>query len=90
LQVVSNLIDFNLNPQAALDAPRWQWVEGKTIRLEPGFPHHIAAALSRRGHDVLYDYEEGSFGRGQIIQRLANENYIAGTEARADGSIAVW
>jgi hypothetical protein len=28
-------------------------------------------ALSRRGHQVAYDLEEGSFGRGQIILRLA-------------------
>ncbi len=27
LQIAMNLIDFGLNPQAALDAPRWQWME---------------------------------------------------------------
>ncbi|MEX2104408.1 MAG: gamma-glutamyltransferase family protein, partial [Bacilli bacterium] len=26
VQVVMNTIDFHLNPQAALDAPRWQWM----------------------------------------------------------------
>jgi gamma-glutamyltranspeptidase/glutathione hydrolase len=90
LQVLSGLIDFNLNPQAALDAPRWQWAEGKRILLEQGFPLHVAAALSRRGHQVSYEHNEASFGRGQIIQRLANGSYIAGTEPRADGYIAAW
>jgi gamma-glutamyltranspeptidase/glutathione hydrolase len=90
LQVLSNLIDFNLNPQAALDAPRWQWVEGKKILLEQGFPLPAAAALSRRGHQVSYEHNETSFGRGQIILRLANGSYLAGTEPRADGYIAVW
>ena len=30
-QVVSNLIDFQMNPQMALDAPRWQWVKEKSF-----------------------------------------------------------
>jgi gamma-glutamyltranspeptidase/glutathione hydrolase len=90
LQVVSGLADFDLNPQAALDAPRWQWVEGKKVLLEQGFPHHIAAALSRRGHQAAYELNEGAFGRGQIILRLPNGSYMAGTESRADGYAAAW
>ena len=31
VQVVNNLVDFGLNPQEALDAPRWQWTGGKTV-----------------------------------------------------------
>jgi gamma-glutamyltranspeptidase/glutathione hydrolase len=90
LQVLSGLIDFNLNPQAALDAPRWQWVEGKRLLLEQGFPLPVAEALSRRGHQVAYEHNETSFGRGQIILRQDNGSYLAGTEPRADGYIAVW
>lgn len=29
VQVVMNTVDFHLHPQAALDSPRWQWMEGK-------------------------------------------------------------
>lgn len=29
VQVVMNAVGFGLNPQAALDAPRFQWLEGK-------------------------------------------------------------
>jgi gamma-glutamyltranspeptidase/glutathione hydrolase len=90
LQVVSGMVDFGLNPQAALDAPRWQWVEGKKVLLEPAVPLHIAAALGRRGHQVSYELNEGSFGRGQIIMRLPNGTYMAGTEGRADGYVAAW
>ncbi|MDR2747225.1 MAG: gamma-glutamyltransferase family protein [Treponema sp.] len=90
LQVVSSLVDFGLNPQAALDAPRWQWVEGKKILLEPAYPLHVAAALGRRGHQVSYELNEGSFGRGQIIMRLPNGTYTAATEGRADGYVAAW
>jgi gamma-glutamyltranspeptidase/glutathione hydrolase len=90
LQVISGLIDFGLNPQAALDAWRWMWVEGKKIQLEPDFPRHIAEALARKGHEISYSADDMPFGRGQIIQRLSSGIYAAGTEKRTDGYIAVW
>lgn len=88
LQVVMNLIDFGLNPQMALDAPRWQWMEKKIFQLEPGFPEHIAHALARKGHDIRWALDSGSFGRGQIIIRSKNGVLAGGTESRTDGSIA--
>ena len=52
VQVVMNMVDFLLNPQATLDAPRWRWIREKTIEVEPQFPDHIAQALVRKGHVV--------------------------------------
>lgn len=90
-QVVTNTIDYLLNPQAALDVPRWQWIEGKTVLLEPEFPNYLAQALIRKGHAIQVAAEGGSFGRGQIIWRNPDTGVLAGgTEARTDGSIAVW
>ncbi|MFD2701971.1 gamma-glutamyltransferase family protein [Paenibacillus shunpengii] len=91
MQVVMNMIDFNLNPQSALDAPRWQWIEGKTVEVEPNFPDHIALSLSRKGHDIRRANSTGGFGRGQIIVR-DNENgvLVGGTDYRTDGTIAAW
>ena len=91
LQVITNTIDFHLHPQAALDAARWQWMEGKTIMVEPGFPNHIAQALARRGHNIQVATDTGRFGRGQIIWRDSQTGVLfGGTESRADGSIAAW
>ncbi|MBB6453283.1 gamma-glutamyltranspeptidase/glutathione hydrolase [Salirhabdus euzebyi] len=91
LQVIMNTIDFQLNPQAALDAPRWQWIEGKTVLVEPSFPHHVAEALKRRGHDIKIELEIGEFGRGQIIWRDPETGVLfGGTEHRTDGTIATW
>ncbi|HHU78297.1 MAG: gamma-glutamyltransferase family protein [Caldicoprobacterales bacterium] len=89
-QVIMNTIDFHLNPQQALDAPRWQWIEGRRIEVEPGFPLHVAEQLSRRGHEVSYQMDAGRFGRGQIIWRTEEGSLCGGTEPRADGAIAVW
>lgn len=91
LQVIMNTIDFQLNPQAALDAPRWKWVEGRTIELEHSVPHHIAQGLADRGHDVRIAVEPYSFGRGQIIWRDPNTGVlVGGTEHRTDGMVAAW
>lgn len=88
LQVISNTIDHDLNPQAALDAPRWQWVNGKKIKVEHHFPRHIAQKLSRMGHQIEVSLDSGSFGRGQLIWQKHGGSYVAGTEPRTDGSIA--
>lgn len=90
VQVVMNTIDFGLNPQAALDAPRWRWVKEKYVEVERNFPFHIAEELSRMGHKVNVGLDFGEFGRGQIIWRDSNGVLAGGTEARADGTIAVW
>ncbi|MCI8624291.1 MAG: gamma-glutamyltransferase family protein [Provencibacterium sp.] len=90
LQVVSNLVDFHLNPQEALDAPRWQWVKGREIMVEPGFPRLIAQQLADRGHEVQISSDSLSFGRGQLILREENGVLAGATEPRADGTVAAW
>lgn len=90
VQVVINTVDGHLNPQAALDAPRWQWTGGKIIEVEPHFPTHIAEALVRKGHDIKINIDPSGFGRGQIIWRNENGVLVGGTEPRADGAVAAW
>lgn len=91
LQLIMNTIDLNLNPQAALDAPRWQWIEGKKVYVEPHFPIDIAQALARKGHQIEVALESISFGRGQIIWRDPKTGVLkGGTESRTDGHIASW
>jgi gamma-glutamyltranspeptidase/glutathione hydrolase len=90
LQVMMNSIDFGMNPQQALDAPRWQWIKGLEAELECSFSEDILRSLERRGHKVRYQSDLGSFGRGQIIWKHDGGGFVGGTESRADGSIAVW
>src|SRR5699024_1781911 len=47
MQVVMNLADFGLNPQAALDAPRFCWTEGLQFDMEPAFNAEVISALRR-------------------------------------------
>lgn len=90
MQVVMNTIDFELNPQQALDAPRWQWVGEKNIEVEPNFPAHIVDELKARGHEVRVQPEIDTFGRGQIIWKTKEGTLCGGTEPRTDGMIAAW
>jgi gamma-glutamyltranspeptidase/glutathione hydrolase len=91
MQVLMNMIDFGMNPQEALDAPRWQWIFGNKITVEPEFPKRIIDGLKKRGHDVSIDYNLGSFGRGQIILKdEKTKSYTGGTEKRCDGKIAYY
>lgn len=79
-----------MNPQASLDAPRWQWTAGKTVELERGCAPGLADALRARGHDVKEMPRDASFGRGQIIWRDEKGVLCGGTEPRADGCVAAW
>ncbi len=90
VQVISNLLDFHMNPQSALDAPRWQWTEGRQVTLERTIPGHIVERLARAGHQLRIATESGGFGRGQVIVRLPGGALAGGTEPRTDGQIAAW
>ncbi|MGD9909713.1 MAG: gamma-glutamyltransferase family protein [Candidatus Izemoplasmatales bacterium] len=88
LQVVMNMIDWGMNPQSALDAPRFQWMENETVTVEPSLDPVFIDKLRNRGHLIKVEPELASFGRGEIIIKTENGHYIAGTEPRCDGSIA--
>ncbi len=90
VQMVMNLVDFGLNPQAALDAPRWQWLGEMKVGIEQGASRDLAFALARRGHQVEIAHDLTDFGRGQIIVRDPVTGVLCGgTEPRADSHIAV-
>jgi gamma-glutamyltranspeptidase/glutathione hydrolase len=90
LQLVSSTVDDGLDPQRALDQPRWYWHRGKEVLVEPEFPAPAVADLRERGHEVTVIQDRGTFGMGQAIWRLAGGGFIAGSEPRADGQAAAF
>lgn len=90
VQMVMNTVDFGLNPQASLDAPRWEWAAAKQVNIERSMPEHLYHGLARLGHDVTWSNNRLAFGRGQIIWRDAVGVLCGGTEPRTDGAIAAW
>ena len=91
VQVLTGLIDDNLNPQSALDRPRFCIINGEAggpVALERGIQAEVARKLSEMGHDIEPD-SEGLFhlyGLGQIILRNPKDGVLcAGSDPRADG-----
>jgi gamma-glutamyltranspeptidase/glutathione hydrolase len=86
LQVVMSTVDDGVDPQEAMDRPRWYWHASRTVRVEPDLLDGAGRQeLAARGHDVSVSGESGGFGYGQAIWRSPYGGYVAGTEPRADG-----
>ncbi len=91
LQVVVALVDDGIDPQAALDRPRFciqDGTAGGSVALEQGLPVEEMAALAGMGHAVrpVSGYDRALFGRGQVILRDAASGVLcAGSDPRADG-----
>lgn len=90
LQMVVNTVDYGMNPQESLDAPRFQWTADKSVDVEQSVPLHVQQGLTRKGHIIVPKVAAGGFGRGQIIWRMPNGVLAGGTEPRTDGSIMCW
>jgi gamma-glutamyltranspeptidase / glutathione hydrolase len=85
MQLVSGLVDQGLDPQAALDEPRFR-IEGDTVFLEEGLWDRVAE-FEREGYTVECDEDTVSFGGGQAIMR-EDSVLLGGSDPRKDGFAA--
>jgi gamma-glutamyltranspeptidase/glutathione hydrolase len=91
-QVVVGLVDDGLDPQPALDRPRFQiQTEGgpSRVELEVGLPRATAQELRDLGHAVAANiggFARAGFGRGQIIRRDPDGTLTGGSDPRGDGA----
>ena len=91
VQVLSALKDAGLDPQSALDLPRFCIdvdESGGRVAIEEGMPKETMDALKKMGHSIyeVKGYERALFGRGQVILRDAETGVLcAGSDPRADG-----
>ena len=93
LQVIANMVDFGLDPQAALDARRFNVNLDDTTTLEQDVPPAVLNGLRTMGHRITP--ESGAtgvfFGGGQIIERDAQSGVlIGGSDPRKDGCAVGW
>jgi gamma-glutamyltranspeptidase/glutathione hydrolase len=85
MQLVSAMVDDGLDPQAALDRPRFR-VDGDTVRLEEGLWER-EPDLQRLGYRTVRDTDTFGFGGGQAIV-VGGEALIGGSDPRKDGYAA--
>ena len=85
-QIALRTLVFGQNPQAAVDAPRWRVVSGRTVAVEPNFTPALIDALRARGHDILVQPPDADFAYGgaQVIART-DDGYVGGSDPRKDG-----
>ncbi|HEV2473410.1 MAG TPA: gamma-glutamyltransferase [Chthonomonadales bacterium] len=98
LQVICNLIDSGMNPQEAIELPRWQHggavgqpgePSSETLAVENRVPETVTADLASRGHLIQ---RIGPWEHGSAYQLLAvhpeTGAYLAGSDPRCDGHAA--
>ncbi len=83
IQMITRIFDYNQNPQAAIDAPRWRVMQGMKVNFEPEFDIKILKNLAQKGHETLTGHYF-EFGGAQIIYKL-EEGYLAASDPRKDG-----
>ncbi len=79
---VTNVTDFGLTPQAAMDAPRC-FAEGDVLNVEDGYSEAVKAALTEKGHDV--QRSGTAIGGSQAILLREDGVLEAGSDPRKDG-----
>src|SRR5581483_4346268 len=88
-QFVSNIADFGMNLQAAIDAARFtkQSFGGCDVSMESRIPAEVRQELTRLGHQIKVTAPfSDSMGRGQAVMRDVHAVNYAGSDARGDGS----
>ena len=87
VQMMTRIYNYQQNPQAASDAPRWIVHPDFSVGLESTIPPSIADDLAARGHQVAYNRDTNTFGGAQLIKRFEG-GYIAGSDHRKEGMAA--
>jgi len=81
-RLVSNIVDFGMDVQTAIDAPR-AFADPAGLRIERGFAPDVARALADLGHEVIVPPEP--LGGAQAIRIHESGLLEGGSDARKDG-----
>ena len=90
LQIIHDVVDLNMDPQSAVEAPRWSHQPGtpprdqlpEVLRMEAGFDGAILDGLRKKGHKIEI-VDRWSFGSAKIIVRdRENGCWLGGADPR--------
>jgi gamma-glutamyltranspeptidase/glutathione hydrolase len=91
VQTVVRLATYRMNPQAALDAPRWKLDGDGSVDLETAASATLRHGLAKLGHRLRSVPEPFTgYGSGQFVVRMEGGGYVAASDPRRDGYPAVF
>ena len=79
---VTNLVDFGMDPQSAIDAPR-SFDDGQVMTVERGYSDAVRAELAEMGHNVVVP--DGPIGGAQAISMRDDGILEGASDPRKDG-----
>ena len=97
MQIISHVIDFGMNPQEAVEAPRWRHLQNGTestwphtcpdeLRLEDRFPEEVCRCLSEKGHPAsLIEGWSATGSAMAILIHPESKALMGGADPRRDG-----
>lgn len=85
VQMLLNLVDFGMDLQEAVDAPRFRHFNGTTVAIE-NLPADVADTLRAMGH-TLRSPDGVAFGGAQAVMKLIR-GWAAASDPRKDGMAA--
>ncbi len=90
VQVLTNILQFGLTPQQAVEAARFRWYGRERIGVEPGIAADVREALTRRGHQVTLQEPSEEFGGAQVIMLTPSGGRVAGADPRREAYAIAW
>ena len=90
VQVITNVMQFGMTPQQAIEAPRFRWYGRERLGVEPGVSAEVRDALTRRGHQVQVQEPSEEFGGAQMIMVTPSGGRIAGADPRREAYAIAW
>lgn len=91
-QFMSNLMDFGMTVQAAIEAPRVRPMEGNKVIAEGRIAADVVAGLNARGHlvEMQPDFSMAFGGAQGIMVDPDNGTFSGGADPRRDGYAIGW
>ena len=91
-QMLTNLIDFDMDIQQAISAPRISFAQPNALVVEPGIPQPVRSELSARGHNVRLDELGLGNAHGLTIEEYDGQGrpvrFTGGSDPRGEGAAA--
>ncbi len=90
VQVITNVMQFGMTPQQAVEAARWRWYGRDRLGVEPGVPAEVRDALTKRGHQVAVQEPSEEFGGAQMFLLTPSGGRVAGADPRREAYAIAW